>query len=323
MLGWPNFGSPVEHNSMHGYGQSPGMGSISSIGSNPLPGLASILPNHVSSPGKMAPIGKDTGRVRHVNLVVTSIHLVLEMVFKNSYYIPEQNLSSSPGPVSPFHDLKSKSSGIGTLSGPQFLWGSPSRQAERTSSPWSTSPIGHPFTSSRRGQAHPYSSRQSSFLGSQHHVGSAPSGIPLDRQFGFFPESPETSYMNQVAFGSTGSNSRNQLMNAGTLNIGVAITGNLGESGSPSSRMMMPLSRNGPAFYGNGSYGGIGASNLEVFNDRSRNRRVDGGNQVDNKKQYQLDLEKIINGEDTRTTLMIKNIPNKYEKSDLVSQIVA
>lgn len=290
--GWPNFGSPVEHNSMHGYGQSPGMGSLSPISSNPLPGLASILPNHVSSPGKMAPIGKDPGK----------------------------NLSSSPGPVSPFLDLKPKPSGIGTLSGPQFLWGSPSRQPERTNSAWPTSPIGHPFTSSRHGQVHPYSSRQNSFLGSQHHVGSAPSGIPLDRQFGFFPESPETSYMNQVAFGSSGSNSRNHLMNVGALNIGVAIAGNLSESGSPSSRVM-PLSRNGPAFYGNGSYGGMGASNLEVLNDRGRNRRVDSGNPIDNKKQYQLDLEKIINGEDTRTTLMIKNIPNKYTSKMLLAAI--
>lgn len=147
--------------------------------------------------------------------------------------------------------------------------------------------------------------------------------MPLDRQFGFFPESPETSYMNQVAFGSTGSNNRNHLMNAGALNIGVSIAGNLNESGSPSSRVMMPLSRNGPAFYGNGSYGGMGASNLEALNDRSRNRRVDSGNQIDNKKQYQLDLEKIINGEDIRTTLMIKNIPNKYDESDFVSQIIA
>jgi hypothetical protein len=47
--------------------------------------------------------------------------------------------------------------------------------------------------------------------------------------------------------------------------------------------------------------------------DRGRNRRVDSSVfQADSKKQYQLDLEKIRKGEDTRTTLMIKNIPNKY-----------
>jgi len=35
------------------------------------------------------------------------------------------------------------------------------------------------------------------------------------------------------------------------------------------------------------------------------------GNQIDSRKQFQLDLDKIKGGEDTRTTLMIKNIPNK------------
>lgn len=36
------------------------------------------------------------------------------------------------------------------------------------------------------------------------------------------------------------------------------------------------------------------------------------GGQEDSRMRYQLDLEKIVTGEDTRTTLMIKNIPNKY-----------
>lgn len=252
-----------------------------------------------------------------------SAKLAEEMICKLFLIVPEQNLSSSAGPVSSFIDLKSKSSGIGTLSGPQFLWGSPSLQADlASSSAWSTSPMGHPFTSGRHGQGYPFSSRHGSFLGSQHHVGSAPSGIPLDRQFGFFPESPEPSYMSQVPFGSPGlsSNNGNHLMNVGALNIGVALAGNFSESGSPSSRMMS-LSRNGPVFYGNGSYGGTGTSNLDMLTDRARSRRVDSGSQMDNKKQYQLDLEKIISGEDTRTTLMIKNIPNKYEKSELASRI--
>jgi hypothetical protein len=33
------------------------------------------------------------------------------------------------------------------------------------------------------------------------------------------------------------------------------------------------------------------------------------------RKQYELDLGRIMRGEDTRTTLMIKNIPNKYVNS--------
>lgn len=56
--------------------------------------------------------------------------------------------------------------------------------------------------------------------------------------------------------------------------------------------------------------------------DRGRNRRVDSSVfQADSKKQYQLDLEKIRKGEDTRTTLMIKNIPNKYTSKMLLAAI--
>jgi hypothetical protein len=44
-----------------------------------------------------------------------------------------------------------------------------------------------------------------------------------------------------------------------------------------------------------------------------RARRSDlSANQGDNKKQYELDIDKIMRGDDSRTTLMIKNIPNKY-----------
>lgn len=48
--------------------------------------------------------------------------------------------------------------------------------------------------------------------------------------------------------------------------------------------------------------------------ERTRSRRSENiSSQADNKKQYELDIERISRGEDNRTTLMIKNIPNKYE----------
>lgn len=101
----------------------------------------------------------------------------------------------------------------------------------------------------------------------------------------------------------------------------VLLLGTFTESGSPSSRMM-PLTRNGPIFFGNGSYGGAGTVNGEGLIERGRNRKIEsGGNQIDNKKQYQLDLEKIMSGGDTRTTLMIKNIPNKYTSKMLLAAI--
>ncbi|XLR48255.1 hypothetical protein HN51_032489 [Arachis hypogaea] len=46
------------------------------------------------------------------------------------------------------------------------------------------------------------------------------------------------------------------------------------------------------------------------------------GGQVDSsKKQFHLDLDKIKNSEDRRTTLMIKNIPNKYTSKMLLATI--
>ncbi|EPS63954.1 hypothetical protein M569_10829, partial [Genlisea aurea] len=188
----------------------------SSVGTNNLAGLASILSTNASSPVKISPIGKH-------------------------FSVPNMKLSSSPGPVSSsFCD--SKSSCFGTLTGPEFLWGSPAVQSE---------------------QGWGFATR------------------PLERHFGFLPESPETS------------------------SSYIGFRGNYPESSWPG--LQMP--RTGPAH--------------QLEWDRSRSRRVfDTGIQIDeDKKRYQLEFEKIVNGEDSRTTLMIKNIPNKYTWKMLVTAI--
>jgi hypothetical protein len=46
--------------------------------------------------------------------------------------------------------------------------------------------------------------------------------------------------------------------------------------------------------------------------ERARSRRNEGSTSQADKKQYELDIDRILQGEDNRTTLMIKNIPNKY-----------
>ncbi|KAA8526209.1 hypothetical protein F0562_008052 [Nyssa sinensis] len=325
---WPYFSSPVEHNPLQDFSQSPGLGILSPMRSNHLPGLASILPASVSNPANIAPIGKDQGRVSHVNQLIGHAKSTQETVYQHSHSLPEQKLSASPGPEYSFGESNSNSSCIGTLSGPQFLWGSPTPYSERTnSSAWPTSSVGRPFTPSGQGQRYPHSSQHDSFLVSHHHhVGSAPSGVPLDRHFGYFLESPETSFMSPIALGSTGlsHNSGSYVMNMGArgaMSVGVSLQGNMTESGSPSSRMI-PLLRNGPIFFGNGSYQGMGATNNEGLAERARSRRIEYSvNQIDNKRQFQLDLDKIISGEDTRTTLMIKNIPNKYTSKMLLEAI--
>ena len=76
---------------------------------------------------------------------------------------------------------------------------------------------------------------------------------------------------------------------------------------------MIPPQRLSPIFLGTGSFSSmVPGGGYDGLVDRGRTRRPDSSSsQTDNKKQYHLDLEKIVNGEDTRTTLMIKNIPNK------------
>ncbi|XP_031380735.1 protein MEI2-like 2 isoform X2 [Punica granatum] len=318
---WTQFGSPVEQSPLLAFSKSPGLGPLSPVGSNPMPGLASILPPHISGSPKIAPIGKDQGRLNHVNQIFDKTLPAMGSAYSNSQSLSEQSLSASPGPISPLGESNPKSTGIATLTGPQFLWGSPPAYSEHASSAaWPVSSARHlPGSSGQsRGQGFPFANRHTSLLSSHqpHQVGSAPSGVPFDRRFGFFPESPESSFMNSMAIGGLGLN-----RNKGNYVMNMGIPGSITDNGSPNFRMM-PMPRHSPMILGNGSFPGPGAIGIEGLGERGRNRRVDtGGAQLDSKKQYQLDLDKIMNGEDTRTTLMIKNIPNKYTSKMLLAAI--
>lgn len=308
---WTQLGSPVEHNLLHGFSKSPGLGTSHPINNNHLPGLASIIPPHLSNSAKIAPIGKEQGRVSLANKIAS----LQGGAYQHSRSFPEQKLSASPGKIFPFNESGSNSASVGTLSGPQFLWGSPTTYSERSgTSAWPTSSTGHPFSSNGQGDGFTYTSQRGSFIGSHHyhHVGSAPSGVSLDRHLGFFPDSPETSFMNPVAYGGMGltHNKASYMMNTGGR-VGVSVPGNVTENGSPSFGMMS-LPRHGSMFLGNGLYPAYGGTNNDLFSERGHSRRGESNvSLIDCKKQYQLDLDKITSGEDSRTTLMIKNIPNK------------
>lgn len=70
-----------------------------------------------------------------------------------------------------FYSKIKPSSSIGTLSGPEFLWGSPTTYSDQLSNSWQASLVG-PFSPSQH----------DAFLGPpHHHVGSALPGIPLDK----------------------------------------------------------------------------------------------------------------------------------------------
>ncbi|KAL8257988.1 hypothetical protein R6Q59_030029 [Mikania micrantha] len=237
---WSHLSSPREHGSPQGFSWSSGFGTLSPV-NNPLSGLASILPPHISNPVKIAPIGKDT-----------FIKSTLGFDHQQSHSFPNHKTSTSPGNPSSNFDPSS----IGRLSGPEFLWGSPTTQSSVYASP----------------------SQHGPFPGPHLHVGSA-------------------SSTDRTIFNGVG-----PIISNG--------------SGSPISRMTFFPNR-GPVIMGNGLYQGGIALNEGLI----ERRRVDYAvNQMGN-KQYQLDLDKIISGEDSRTTLMIKNIPNKYTSKMLLAAI--
>ncbi|XP_028061558.1 protein MEI2-like 5 [Camellia sinensis] len=326
---WPQFGSPIERNPLQTLSHSPGFSSMSPTIGNNLPGLASILHPLGSNSARVAPIGN--GRGSQVEPKFTNSNSNYGAAFQQSHSFPEPKLNQYSGTMSTFGGSSSNGSGIETLSGPQFLWGSPRPYTEQTnSSAWQPPSIGHPFTSNGQSHGLPHTGRHESFIGlsphhPHHHVGSAPSGVPLERHFGFYKESPETSLTSPLGFGSMGlgHNDASFLANVGSrpaLNAGAAFAGNIGENGSPVFRMMSS-SRLSPVFLGNGHYPGLAPPRMEGF-ERGWSQRVENNvNQIDNKKQFQLDLNKIKSGEDTRTTLMIKNIPNKYTSKMLLAAI--
>ncbi|KAJ7968858.1 Protein MEI2-like [Quillaja saponaria] len=321
---WLQFSSPVEHNQMQSIGMSPSFRTVSPTTGSQIPGLASILQPQAS-------IGKENGRTNFAENIFNSTNSAHGTNFQQPHSFPEPKFSQYHGTLSSFGQSSSNGSSVETLSGPQFLWGSPNLYSEPSkSSVWPRPSVGHAISSNGKGHAFPYSGQHSSFLSSSqhqhnHHVGSAPSGLPFERHFGFFPDSQETSFINPVAYGgmSLGHTEGNYMVNmGGIMNAGFTIPGNISENGSSSFRIRSSP-RLSPMFLSNGPYPGLSPTSIDGFTEHGRSRRIldNNGNQVDSKKQFQLDLDKIRSGEDIRTTLMIKNIPNKYTSKMLLAAI--
>lgn len=220
------------------------------------------------------------------------------------------------------------SNGNGSLSGQQFsLWGTPSSSFSHMSqSPppalWSnSSSVGQSFYGMGQAQlqAHAFNSSLLSGL-SRHHVGSAPSGEPslLERRHSYIGGESlgESSSLLRSSSGTGLGGNAAHAINIGVshqhgmMNSSSSLGGSSGmeHASSPNVGMMSPQART--RFLQNG--GPLGPSSIEGASDRGRSRRGESvAAQADNKKQYQLDLERILRGDDPRTTLMIKNIPNK------------
>ncbi|KAF3449855.1 hypothetical protein FNV43_RR05934 [Rhamnella rubrinervis] len=334
---WVQFNSPIEHSPMQSFSNSPGFRTLSPTNSSHLSGLTSIFSSQASNTTKIAPIGKDQGRGGHVEQIFNNANSALGSAYQQTHSLPEPKLGHFDGTVPSFGPSTSNGSGVETLSGPQFLWGNPSPYSEHTTSPAWPRPapaVGNPFTTSGKGRAFPSSVHHGSFLGSSphhyqhqhhHHTGSAPSGVPLDRSFRYFSGSPETSFLSSTAYRSMGLGpSDGKLMaNMGhhaASSAGISISGNMSENSTNFKMMSSP--RLSPVLLGNGPFPGLLPTSIDGLIEHGRNRRIEtNGNQFDIKIQFQLDLNKIVSGEDNRTTLMIKNIPNKYTSKMLLAAI--
>ncbi|CAH8306397.1 unnamed protein product [Eruca vesicaria subsp. sativa] len=259
---WGN--SPIDHSPLQSLSRSPLSPTLSSY-------LHSQKPNQT----KDSWVSNEQGRrVSH-----------LDHLFPTSYKASASQQTQSYGTASSYGSPNS-------LSGSEFLWGSPS------SSVW---PMNQ-FPSNGKPPMFSYSA-QNGYTNAHLHVGSAPSG--------FLPRSSETSSIGSAAFRGASGN---------------VIPRNMREAGSPSFKTVSSP-RHSQLFMGNGSSYPWSvaptASNDGPLED-GRSQQFGSSNiinQVDVKKQFQLDLSKIMSGEDLRTTLMIKNIPNKYTRKMLLAAI--
>ncbi|KAG5521736.1 hypothetical protein RHGRI_034082 [Rhododendron griersonianum] len=148
-----------------------------------------------------------------------------------------------------------------------------------------------------------------------HHVGSAPSANPSlwDRP-SYAGESPNASGFHPGSLGNMriSGNSPHHLEFV-SQNIFPHVGGNCMDLPIPSQNVgLQSHHQRCMMFPGRGQMIPM-MSSFDSPNERARSRRSEASsNQGDNKKQFELDVDRIMRGEDNRTTLMIKNIPNKY-----------
>ncbi|KAL6569242.1 hypothetical protein OROHE_003523 [Orobanche hederae] len=226
------------------------------------------------------------------------------------------------------------SSGNGSCppSGRHYMWRSNSHHSQPQPILWPNSPS---FVNGIGAAAHPQqlhavlgapSHMLSSLLHlNNHHVGSAPSVNPSvwDRRHPYAGDSADAAIFHPGSLGnmSISGNSPHPLEFV-PRNIFPRAGGNCMDVPIPSKNIgLHPHPRRCMLFPGRSQMLPI-MSSFDSPNERTRNRKNEGSlSQADNKKQFDLDIDRIVRGEDKRTTLMIKNIPNKYTSKMLLAAI--
>ncbi|XP_010517836.1 PREDICTED: protein MEI2-like 2 isoform X1 [Camelina sativa] len=308
---WP-IGSPVQGSPSHAFPMPHGLGMVRPVNSDNMPGLASILPAHPSSFHGFSPVNNnDQGLLNHPNQTILNKGLMHNVSYGQPHSLPEHiagGISNSMRFAAPH------TSGFGTSSDHRYRWGSPPQHMNypgytgmSSSSSFSTE---RPFPV-RSGL--PFAERQVSLLGKyQHHVGSAPSSIHFNTHMNRYPGSTEIP----LGFGDMGI-SKNYINAHRKQDFGVSLPGNYSEREFTGFGMSsMPT----VPFGGSRGFQSVrpesSAEQGRIHNQETHNQNqfIDGG-------RYHIDLDKIGSGDDMRTTLIIKNIPNKYTYKMLVAEV--
>ncbi|XP_066347111.1 protein MEI2-like 4 isoform X2 [Miscanthus floridulus] len=155
------------------------------------------------------------------------------------------------------------------------------------------------------------------------HVGSAPAVNPSiwDRRHGYAGEMMEAPGFHPGSVGSMGFPGSTHLHQLETNGVFPHNGGTFMDPAMSPAHMSAPSQRRVHIFHRRSHVATI-PSSFDSAGERMRSRRNDSNvNQSDNKRLFELDIERIVRGEDSRTTLMIKNIPNKYTSKMLLAAI--
>ncbi|KAL8121472.1 protein MEI2-like 4 isoform X2 [Apium graveolens] len=275
--------------------------------------------------GILCSVPSNLSSVIHQSSIPESGHLLN----KKSMEIPSA-LNFHPYSLPDYHDdsafLSTGNESYAPPAPPHYMWNSSPKPQGMT---WSNSPsyvngICSPQHLQRLHTVHrpPYHMLSTNLPINSHQAGSAPSVDPSlwDIRHVYAGESPDASSFQQ---GSVG----NMRMTSNSLhpleiispNIFPSFGGNCLNLSIASKVLQSPQNS---IMYPSSSQMYPRMSPFDSSRERLKGHRNEGrSSQADNKKQFELDIDRIIRGEDKRTTLMIKNIPNKYTSKMLLAAI--
>ncbi|XP_066335433.1 protein MEI2-like 3 isoform X2 [Miscanthus floridulus] len=203
--------------------------------------------------------------------------------------------------------------GIGScpLHGHHYTWSNSNAFPQSPSAPMLWSNFQQPVHMHCYPAMPPHVRRTAAHPMDQHHLGSAPNSVggfanahsfhPGSLESVGFPGSPQLYPSDLSVFASARGNYRETMFSPVS-------------AGFPSIQQIFHVTNGrNPMVHVSTSY--------DATNDRIRSRRHDGNAAQSENKQFELDLDRIAKGEDSRTTLMIKNIPNKYNCKLLLAVI--